>query len=217
MNRPAAFLALLPLATTRALASLALTGLAMTAPSAALAQLAPSSNAPVDVTADQLEVQNQKCLAIWSGDAEALQATSRLRANVINIYNKAMPAHSGEQPGQNCGQLDRMEADGAVYYVTPNQIVKGDHAVYSADSKTIVVTGDVVVAQGRNVSSATRLVINTDTGVANMASDVTGRGHSGRVRAVLFPDQTLGGAAASASGSSALKAPVPPPPRRHGA
>jgi lipopolysaccharide export system protein LptA len=182
----------------------------------ARAQLAPSSNAPVDVTADQLEVQNQKCLAVWSGDAEALQATSRLRANTINIYNKSLGARAGDQPGQNCGQLDRMEADGQVYYVTPNQIVKGDHAVYSADTKTIVVTGDVIVAQGRNVSSGTRLVINTDTGVANMESDVTGRGKSGRVRAVFYPDQPLTGAAANASSGGGLKAPVPPAPRKHG-
>lgn len=207
MNRTAVFF-LAPVACATAL---------LTAPATALAQLAPSSNAPVDVTADQLEVQNQKCLAIWSGDAEALQANSRLRANVINIYNKAEASEKGDQPGQNCGQLDRMEADGNVYYVTPNQVVKGDHAVYAADSKTIIVTGDVVVAQGRNVSSGSRLVINTDTGVATMASDVVGRGQRGRVRAVLFPNQATGGAAAGAAGSRSLAAPVPPPPRRHGA
>lgn len=209
MNRRAAFPALIPVL---------LAALAIGVPRIAAAQLAPSSNAPVDVTADQLEVQNQKCLAVWSGDAEALQATSRLRANVINIYNKALPAHEGEQPGQNCGQLDRMEADGDVYYVTPNQIVRGDHGVYSADDKTIIITGDVVVAQGRNVSSGTRLLIHTDTGVADFASDVTGRGHKGRVEAVLYPNQQLSGAAAadSASGSGGLKAPVPPPPRKHG-
>jgi lipopolysaccharide export system protein LptA len=207
MNRSAAYFTLFSLAAGLGVAC------AMPAP----AQLAPSSNAPVDVTADQLEVQNQKCLAVWSGDAEALQATSRLRANTINIYNKTLAARTGDQPGQSCGQLDRMEADGQVYYVTPNQVVKGDHAVYTADSKTIVVTGDVVVAQGRNVSSGTRLVINTDTGVANMESDVKGRGQPGRVRAVFYPDQPLTGAAAhDASTGGGLKAPVPPPPRKHG-
>jgi len=210
MNRPAAYFTLLSLAAA----------LSVAAP--ALAQLAPSSNAPVDVTADQLQVENQKCLATYSGDAEALQATSRLRANVINIYFKSLPAHAGggdqaNQTNQNCGQLDHMEADGAVYYVTPDQVVKGDHAVYTGDSKTIVVTGDVVVAQGRNVSSGTRLVINTDTGVANMESDVKGRGQTGRVRAVFYPNQSLSGAAAhdGATGGG-LKAPVPPPPRKHG-
>ena len=205
MNRRATLFTLAPLG-----AALTLFGAGL-----ATAQLAPSSNAPVDVTADQLEVQNQKCLAVWSGDAEALQATSRLRANTINIYNKTLPSRTGDQPGRNCGQLDRMEADGQVYYVTPDQVVKGDHAVYSAGDKTITVTGDVVVSQGCNVSAGTRLVINTDTGQANMASDVTGRGHAGRVRAVLFQNGAGGGCTTGGPGTP--KAPVPPPPRRHGA
>jgi len=209
MNRSAAYSTLFSL-----VAALGVAGAG-----AAMAQLAPASSAPVDVTADQLQVENQKCLATYSGDAEALQATSRLRANVINIYFKALPSHGDgqSQSNQNCGQLDHMEADGQVYYVTPDQIVKGDHAVYSADSKTIVVTGGVVVAQGRNVSSGTRLVINTDTGVANMESDVHGRGQPGRVRAVFYPNQSLSGAAAhDAPSGGGLKAPVPPPPRKHG-
>jgi lipopolysaccharide export system protein LptA len=191
---------------------------------AAVAQLSPQSNAPVDITADQLDVQNQKCLAIYTGDAEALQDTSRLRANTINIYNKILPPHSGAanasgQPGsQNCGQLDRMEADGQVYYVTPNEVVKGDHAVYNATDKTIIVTGDVVVAQGKNVTAGSRLVINTDTSVATMASNVTGRGQAGRVRTVVYPNQSQTGAAAKngvgkSSESGAPKPPVPPPPR----
>ena len=202
MNRRATLKTLAPLAAA----------LSLLASGVATAQLAPSSNAPVDVTADQLEVQNQKCLAIWSGDAEALQATSRLRANVINIYNKALPARAGDQPGRNCGQLDRMEADGQVYYVTPDQVVKGDHAVYSADDKTITVTGDVVVSQGCNVSAGSRLVIRTETGVASMASSVTGRGKSGRVRAVISQNNST----SCAGGPSSPRAPVPPPARRHG-
>jgi lipopolysaccharide export system protein LptA len=187
---------------------------------AAVAQLAPQSNAPVDITADQLDVQNQKCLAIYTGDAEALQDTSRLRANTINIYNKTLPPRPGAQntsgePGSaNCGLLDRMEADGQVYYVTPNEVVKGDHAIYTADDKTIIVTGDVVVAQGKNVTAGTKLVINTDTGVATMASNVTGRGKPGRVRTVVYPNQSQTGAAAkSGEKNGGLKAPVPPPPR----
>jgi len=185
----------------------------------AVAQLSPQSNAPVDITADQLDVQNQKCLAIYTGDAEALQDTSRLRANTINIYNKTLPPHpgaqntSGEPGAANCGQLDRMEADGQVYYVTPNEIVKGDHAIYNANDKTIVVTGDVVVAQGKNVSAGSRLVINTDTGIATFSSNVTGRGKAGRVRTVVYPNQNQSGAAKGGESSGGLKPPVAPPAR----
>src|SRR5581483_2079584 len=87
-------------------------------------QIAPSSKAPVDVTADQLEVQNHQCLASWKGNAEALQETSRLRANVLNIYNRVLPnphPGAGSDANPTCGALDRMEADGNVYYVTPER------------------------------------------------------------------------------------------------
>jgi lipopolysaccharide export system protein LptA len=49
------------------LAAWAALGLALSAGSA-LAQIAPSSDAPVDVTADRLEAINEDCRAIWSGN-----------------------------------------------------------------------------------------------------------------------------------------------------
>lgn len=196
MNRPAALLTLSSFAIV----------LATAAPIAAQAQIAPAGHGPVDVTADQLEVQQGQCLANWSGNAEALQDTSRLRANSLKIYNRPMGASSG----QACGQLDRMEADGQVYYVTPTQVVKADHAIYTAGDTTIVMTGDVVAAQGKNVIAGSRLMINTNTGVATMATGASGRGVKGRVRGVLYPNNSGGG-----TGQGGLAAPGPPPPRRH--
>ena len=195
MNRPAALSTFPSLAVALALA--------LAAPGAAPAQIAPAGHGPVDVTADQLEVQQGQCLANWTGNAEALQDTSRLRADSLKIFNRQLSGGGG----QSCGQLDRMEADGQVYYVTPTQVVKADHAVYTASDTTIVMTGDVVSAQGKNVIAGSRLIINTNSGVATMATGVTGRGAKGRVRGVLFPD--------SSSGQGGIAPPVPPPPRHH--
>ena len=181
--------------------------LALAAAGMAHAQLAASSKAPVDITADQLEVQNTQCLTAWKGAAEALQDTSRLRANTLNIYNKVLGG-KGSAGNQNCGQLDRMEADGQVYYVTPNRVVKGDHAVYTADTKTIVMTGDVVATQCQNVIAGTQLSINTETGEATMISRV-----GGRVRAVIYPNQQTDAASTNCPANIAAKA---PPPRKHG-
>jgi lipopolysaccharide export system protein LptA len=157
----------------------------------AVAQLSNSSGSPVDVTADQLEAQPQQCLAIYRGNVEALQGTSRLRTNLLNIYAKAGPAQAQPAPGggpsSKCGALDRMEAHGSVYYMTPSEVVKGDDAVYLADAKTITLTGDVVVSQGKNVVVGNRLVINTDTQQATMESNAKGAGAAGRVRSVLYP------------------------------
>ncbi len=157
----------------------------------AFAQLSSGSNGPVDVTADQLEAQPQQCLAIYRGNVEALQGTSRLRTNLLNIYAKAGPAQAQTAPGggptSKCGALDRMEAHGSVYYVTPSEVVKGDDAVYLADAKTITLTGDVVISQGKNVVVGNRLVINTDTQHATMESNAKGAGAANRVRSVLYP------------------------------
>lgn len=155
----------------------------------AQAQLAQDSGAPIDMTADELEVVNTQCLAIWRGSAEALQDNARLRANVLKIYNKARSTARGGAAGGGCGALDRIEAQGSVYYATPTQRVRGDNAVYNADADTITFTGDVVATQGANVLRGRRLVIQVSTGQAQMESDVKGANKPGRVRGVFYPDQ----------------------------
>ena len=149
----------------------------------AAAQLAQNSDAPVDITADSLEVVNAECLSIWSGSAEALQDRTRLRADVLKTFSKRGPAKAGGQ-GASCGTLERMEAIGNVYYVTPQQKVRGDNATYDVAAEKIVITGDVVAVQGQNVIRGDRLVVNVATGNAQMESGAKGRGKA-RPRAVI--------------------------------
>ena len=184
------------------------------APQLGRAQIAPEGKGPVDITADQLTGHNKECEATYSGNAEALQGTSRLRANVMNFFNKKLPnphPAAGADANPTCGELDRMEADGNVYYVTPDRVVKGDHAVYTADNTTIVMTGaEVVATQGKNVVSGTRLIINTTTGEATMINERTGRGQTGRVRSVLYPQDQKPGAAPAAGSKTPPKGAVKP-------
>ena len=172
----------------------------------ARAQIAPAGKGPVDLTADQLTGHNKECEAIYSGNAEALQDTSRLRANVMNFFNKKIPsAHPGPNSANDnptCGDLERMEAHGKVYNVTPERVVKGDDAVYTAENTTIVMTGrEVVATQGKNVISGTRLTINTTTGEAVMVNGGSGRGERARVRSVIYPQEKN----AAAGGKPAAK------------
>lgn len=157
------------------------------AASPAAAQLSSNSDAPVDMTADQLEVVNAQCLSIWRGSAEALQGDARLRADVIKTF--FTPGSSTPGSTTNCGPLLRIEAEGSVYYVTPERRVRGDAGVYEAGSETITMTGDVVAAQGRNVLRGTRMVMNTRTGEAQVFTDVKGRNQPGRVRGVFYPNE----------------------------
>lgn len=152
--------------------------------SPAAAQLARNSDAPVDITADELEVANADCTAVWRGAAEALQADSRLRADVLKVfYKRGTPKPGG---GASCTEVERMEGTGNVYYVTPQQKIRGDAAVYEAKSETIIFTGDVVVAQDKNVLRGGRLVYSVNAGQGQMQS--SGKGGA-RPRGVFYPNQ----------------------------
>jgi len=156
-------------------------------PNGASAQVDTKSKAPIDITANEAEVTNSKCQSVWRGAAEAVQDKARLRADTITVYSTPKGANTDGQ--QSCGQTERIVADGNVYYVTQQQNVRGDHAVYSQASDQVVITGNVIVVQGNDVARGSKLTLNVSTRDAVMESDVSGPGKPGRVRGVFYPKQ----------------------------
>ena len=160
------------------LASLVAACVALSA-GAALAQLDP--RAPTDITADYSEVVQSQCFSTWNGAVEALQGRTRIRADKIVVQSR--------KEGDGCGDMDRLEAEGQVYFVTPERTVRADSATYVFSAETVTLTGNVIVVQGKSVVRGDRLTINTRTGQAQMSSNVTGRNKAGRVRGVFYPNQ----------------------------
>src|ERR1019366_5326650 len=84
----------------------------------AWAQISPSSNGNIDITADSMTLVNATCEGTFSGAAEALQGTSRLRANLIRAFMKKKPPGATPAPAAagaeqtDCGATQRIEADG---------------------------------------------------------------------------------------------------------
>ncbi|HEX7761644.1 MAG TPA: LptA/OstA family protein [Caulobacteraceae bacterium] len=183
------------------LATLAVLAGVGAAPGLALAQLDSRSTAPIDTTANEMEVVNSKCLVVFRGAAEALQGKSRLRANTISVYSRTKNIQANGQP--NCGGTDRIEADGNVYFVTPDQNARGDHAIYTNASDEVVMTGNVIVVQGNNVARGDRLTYNVQSKAARLESGSKGLGSAKRVRGVFYPEPKDENAPAS---------PAAPPP-----
>src|SRR5258708_40275699 len=131
------------------IARVALAAAALAAQPAA-AQLG-GSKAPVDITADEAESHNADCTATWRGSAEALQGTSRLRADVMTAQMERQTEKvktSGTTGSGGCGDLVSIEAKGSVYFVTPTRRVHGDKGFYDAASTTVTITGDVTAVGG---------------------------------------------------------------------
>jgi lipopolysaccharide export system protein LptA len=153
-------------------------------------QLGPNSDGPVDITADQLEVQNKACISTWTGRAEALQGSARIRADTIRTFFQPKAGGSTGTGTGACGDLIKIEAEGSVYYVTSkDQRVRGDRGVYEAGSETVTLTGDVVAVQGQNVLRGNRMVFNTRTGEGRMVGGSSGPNASARPRGVFYPSK----------------------------
>ena len=112
------------------------------------------------------------------GDAEIMQGDNRLRAGRIEAFTNAS------------SNLTRVEATGEVFFVTPTQTLRGDRAVYNLAEGEVVLTGDVIVTQGRNVMTGSRLVYNVRTESARMEGAPTPAGN--RVQGVFYPNGTPG-------------------------
>jgi lipopolysaccharide export system protein LptA len=126
------------------------------------------SNQPIMVGADGGERTNTGFAL--RGRAEVTQGQNRLRADSIVGSNAE---------GQN---ISTVTASGNVYYVTPTETIRGDRAVYTVSNATIIVTGDVILTQGKNVLTGGRLSYNIDTGQTNMVA-----GGNGRIQGVFYP------------------------------
>ena len=126
------------------------------------------SDQPIMIGADTGERTNTSFSL--RGRAEVTQGDNRLRADAI------------EGASSGSGEISSVTASGNVYYVTPTETIRGDRAVYTISNATIVVTGDVILTQGKNVLTGGRLTYNIDTGSANMAS-----GSGGRIQGVFYP------------------------------
>lgn len=107
------------------------------------------------------------------GRAEVLQGGNRLRADAINGFTSN-------------GQLSRVEATGNVYFVTPDQTIRGGQATYTLANDTVVVTGEVILTQGRNVMTGSRLTYNTRTQSARIEGSPRG-GAGNRIQGVFYP------------------------------
>jgi lipopolysaccharide export system protein LptA len=174
---------------------------------------ADTSNAPIDITANEQEVLQPQRLIIYRGNVEAIQNQTRMRSPELRItYRERQsgpkkPANGGDQQGS----IERIEALGPFYYVDSghDQIAKSDHAVWLADADTITLTGHVILTQEKDVTTGDKLVINRRTGEHKLSMNNPG-GPNGRVRAIIFPKQNpnapaQGGARAAGPGAAAAR------------
>ena len=127
------------------------------------------TNAPVDFSADRIEVQDRSDRAVLSGNVRVRQASLALDAARINI---AYTSGSGIE-------IDRIDASGGVTVRSPSETARGQFAVYDISRRLITMVGGVTLTRGENVVRGGRLVLDLASGRATMDGGGTVRGASG--------------------------------------
>ncbi len=132
-------------------------------------------NAPIDVEADRLDVDDRAKEAVFKGDVHAKQGDFLVRtAELHALYTgQAGLAEQKTAAGtQAPAQLTHIEARGKVIVTSKDgQSATGDWANFDVKSNKVTVGGDVVLTQGKNIVRGTRLLIDMDTGESVIQND----------------------------------------------
>ena len=161
---------ILAMSASAALSSSAATGAQQQQPVSALK--GHNANAPVDVTADRIEVQDRADRALFAGNVHVTQAELTLDTARLTV------AYSGGQ-GSGGVQIRRLDAAGGVTVKSPSETARGDFGVYDLDRRLITLIGNVQLNRQQNQVNGARLVIDLDSGRAVVDGGPPGVNQSG--------------------------------------
>lgn len=177
-------------------------------PAAAQSAIRTSSidtSQPIEITAqDSLEWADVERVATFRGEVKAVQGTMTLYADTLKVHvaqpgakgAKQAPPQAGRSEGQQgegqqgggladaAGEISKIEADGHVQIITPNESARGDVGVYDVNKGMITLTGAVKLTQGRSQLEGERLVLDLNKGRSTLES-----GRKGPVRGLFVPEK----------------------------
>jgi lipopolysaccharide export system protein LptA len=123
---------------------------------------------PVEVTADQLNVNQNDGTAIFTGNVIVIQGEMRLTAPRLQV----------EYGTEDQSEIESLHATGGVTMVSGPEAAEAQEAVYTVAAGEVVLTGDVLLTQKGSTMSGQQLFVNLDTGTGRM---------EGRVKTILLP------------------------------
>ncbi|OPY13496.1 MAG: lipopolysaccharide transport periplasmic protein LptA [Syntrophus sp. PtaB.Bin001] len=146
-----------------------------------------SDKEPIRIDSDRLDAFNDQRLVVFSGNAVAVQGDKVLKSDKILLYFKkkeAGPQKGVAKEANKAGDLDRIEAKGHVQLTQGERVVTGEDAVYFQDTQKIVVTGNPVMREKKNVVRGDRIIVfvNEDRGIVESLQRK-------RVSATIYPSE----------------------------
>lgn len=133
----------------------------------AFGQVQSDRSLPVEVTADDLSVNQADNTALFTGGVVIAQGAMRLSAPRVQVVYLA------DRSG-----IESLQASGGVTLVSGTDAAEAARADYSITTGIIELRGDVLLVQGDNAITGETVIVDTGAGTARV---------SGRVKTVLQP------------------------------
>ena len=126
-----------------------------------------AADAPIEITSESLEVDQSNGTVVFSGEVLISQGVLRLSAaKVLVSYDN------------DTSMIATINASDGVVLVSGAEAAEADGAEYDVQSRTVLMSGNVVLMQGNFALSAKQMRIDLKDGSAQMI---------GRVKTVLQP------------------------------
>ena len=140
------------------------------------------SRQPIEITSDTLTVEQNKQIATFAGNVDAIQGDMKLRADRLLVHY-AQNGQDAAASGPENNSIRMIEAFGRVVITSPAESAQGSEGVYDVAGGTLQLSGNVVLTRGENVIRGNRLDMDLNSGL----STVSGGQKSERVRALFTP------------------------------
>lgn len=130
---------------------------------------------------DALEWYDDKQLAVARGNALAIRADRRMRADILTAQVVT--------PSGAPARISRLDGNGHVVASAPDEIGTGDKGVYNVDSGIVTLIGHVTLTRGDNSLAGDRGVMDLRQGVSRLLPrEPSGDDDTrGRVQAFIVP------------------------------
>ena len=133
-----------------------------------LGGISADPKAPVEVSADNLSVDQDSGTAVFSGNVVIGQGDLRLSAGSVRVVYS-----------DSTGDIAQLLATDGVTLVTDSEAAEAATADYNLTTGILTLSGSVLLTQGASTLSAEQMTIDLNSGRAQM---------SGRVRTVFQQD-----------------------------
>ncbi len=156
---------------------------------------ATDSNAPINIESDSLTVNDAKKTAVFKGNVIAVQGDMEMRTSELEVSYSGDVSGSGGAKAKGSGgtQLTRLKAKNKVLLTSKkNQTATSDWADFDVIKQVIMIGGNVVVSQGKNIMKGEKLIIDLKTGQSRMETASRTGGSGNRVRGVFHPQRKSG-------------------------